>query len=397
MTVLNGIRGRWTQAGGALLSALFAVTAAIPVHAQNPDSIRTLKVLRAVTPFEVEVERLARELIERRNVSLALSNARQRMLITLRQGDIAEGERLTVTRSLRGLEGRLASLEGERAELRRALDQLCSQRQQPQGWVGVNFTSEYTLDKTPNGFAMTLFKAHPSIESVEPNSPAERAGIQRGDVLLTLAGRDLADAEVVFGQMLRPGARLALKLKRGVDVKTVSVLVEPRPADFEVPCAWVDETISAAMAPLPNARMRILAPGSPSRVIIREGKPRTGTLFEAGKEFGEASWARTPSAFFYSGSGSADWAAGAHIIPLNEDLARLVAVDRGLFVVEVTRRSFAAQSDLRSGDVIVEADGRQVSTPQQLLQIMEQSATKEVSLQVMRNKKTVTVVLRWSE
>ena len=387
MTVLNGIRGRWIPVGGALASALFALTASLPVHAQT-DSVRAMKILRAVTPFEVEVERLARELIERRNVSLALSNARQRMLVTLQQGDIAEGERVTVTRSLRGLEGRLASLEGERAELRRALDELCSQRKQPQGWMGVNFTSDFTLTSTPNGFAITHFRAHPSIESVEPNSPAERAGIQRGDVLLTLAGRDLADAEVVFGQMLRPGARLALRLKRGVVVKTVSVLVEPRPADFEVPCAWVDETISAAMAPLPNARMRGLAPGTPGRVVIREAKPRIGASPLPAKEF----------AYFYAtGSGSADWAAGAHIIPLNDDLARLVAVDRGLFVVEVTRRSFAAQSDLRSGDVIVEADGRQVSTPQQLLQIMEQSGNKEVPLQVMRNKKTVMVVLRWSE
>jgi serine protease DegQ len=95
--------------------------------------------------------------------------------------------------------------------------------------------------------------------------------------------------------------------------------------------------------------------------------------------------------------GSSDWAAGAHVIPLNDDLAQLVAVERGVFVVEVTRRSPAAQSGLRSGDVIVSAEGRRLNGPQQLRQIMEQSEAKEISLQVMRAKKTVTVVLKWSD
>ena len=43
------------------------------------------------------------------------------------------------------------------------------------------------------------------------------------------------------------------------------------------------------------------------------------------------------------------------------------------------------------------AEGRRLNGPQQLRQIMEQSEAKEVSLQVMRAKKAVTVVLKWSE
>lgn len=373
---------------GALVGALL-VAGAVPAHAQTGDSVR-VRIVRAVTPFEIEVERLALELVERRNVSLALNSARQRMLVTLRQRDIAEGERMSVASSLKGLEVRLRNLEGERNNLRRALDDLCSQRKQPEGWMGVNYSSNYSVTSTPNGFSIMHFKAHPSIESVEPNSPAERAGIQRGDILLSLAGRDLADADVVVGEVLKPGARLALKLKRGVEVKTVSVLVAPRPSDFEVPCAWLDETLSAAMAPLPARTMRVPAPGAPRRVVI--GMTRRAP---------DGAAATLPStvseglSYFHVAPGSADWAAGAHIIPLNEDLARLVSVERGVFVVEVTRRSQAAQSGLRSGDVIISAEGRQLSTPHVLRQIMEQSESKEITLQVMRMKKAVTVVLKW--
>ena len=383
MMVFDGIRRTRLARVRVLLGAL-VLAAAVPAWAQTGDSIR---VARAVTPFEVEVERLARELVERRNVAMALHQARQRLLVTLKQHDIADGERVSVANSLRGVEVRLANLEGERASLRRALEGLCSQRKQPQGWMGVNFSSDFTLTSTPNGFAITHFKAHPSIESVEPNSPAERAGIERGDVLLNLAGRDLADAEVVFGEMLRPGARLALKLKRGVEMKTVTVLVEPRPSDFEVPCVWVDEMISSARAPLPTETLvRVPAPGAPPRVIIRNATPRSSAPPSAGG-----------FSYMLASPGSSDWAAGAHVIPLNEDLAQLVAVERGVFVVEVTRRSPAAQSGLRSGDVIVSAEGRRLNGPQQLRQIMEQSEAKEISLQVMRAKKTVTVVLKWSD
>ncbi len=366
------------------VSAVAASALAVQAQAQNRDSV-TIRIMRAVTPFEIEVERLARELIERRNIALRLNDTRQRLLVSLRKTDIGEGERTSVANSLRGVEVRLADLESDRNNLRRALDDLCSARRQPDGWMGITFTSEYTLS-AENNITVTHFRAYPSIESVEPNSPAERAGVQRGDILLSLDGRDLRDAEVVFGELLKPGARLALKLKRGVDTKTLSVLIEPSPSDFEVPCAWVDETLAAAMAPMPGAPvLRVPAPGSPGRLFIAGGRFRAEDLSNSPLGY----------SVLFSSRGTAVWAAGANIIPLNEDLGQLVSVDRGVFVVEVIPRSPAAQSGLRSGDVIVSAQGSPITTPQALREIMNDTPTKEVSLQVMRMKKAVNVVLKW--
>jgi membrane-associated protease RseP (regulator of RpoE activity) len=365
---------------GVLAGALLAA-GAVPAGAQQGDTVR-MRIVRAVTPFEIKVEQLSRQLVDQASLSMALTDLRQRLRGTLER-NIGDGERMGVESSLRRVEARLASVETDRANLKRALDELCAQRPQPDGWLGVAFSSTYTISSSPEGYGITHFKAYPSIETVEPGSPAERAGIQRGDILLNLAGRDLRDAQVVFGEMLKPGSRLALKLKRGVETKTVTVLIEPRPSDFEVPCAWVDETLTAAMrGPLPRTGARVPGPGSMQIIIRRPGTGEPGS----GQEGFRYSYNRANGEF---------WAAGAQFIPLNRDLAELTEVDEGVFVVSVTSRTPAAQSGLRGGDVIVSAAKRAVTGPRQLLEIMEQSATKEVELRIIRMKKGHTVVLKW--
>jgi hypothetical protein len=368
------------MAGRVLVGALLAA-GAFPAAAQG-DSVR-VRIVRAVTPFEIEVERLSQRLVEQSSLHMALADLRQRLRGTLEQ-NIGEGERVGVASSLRRVEARIASVETDRANLKLALDELCAQRPQPDGWMGVNFSSAYNILSSREGYGITHFKAYPNIESVEPNSPAERAGVQRGDVLLSLAGRDLSDAEVVFGEMLKPGSKLALKLRRGVETKTVTVLVEPRPSDFEVPCAWVDETMTeATKGPLPRTWARVPGPGT-MKVIIG----RAASAGDAGKSEGGFRYS-------FSRANGEFWAAGAQFIPLNKDLAQLTDVGEGIFVVSVTSRTPAAQSGLRGGDVIVSAAGRPVIAPRQLLEIMEQSGTKEVQLRIVRMKKPQAVVLKW--
>lgn len=367
-------------AQGALAGALLAA-GALPAGAQQSDSVR-MRIVRAVTPFEIKVEQLSRQLVEQASLSMALTDLRQRLRGTLEQ-NIAEGERMGVQSSLRRVEARLVGVETDRVNLKRALDELCAQRPQPDGWLGVAFSSDYTVLSSSDGYGVTHFKAYPNIESVEPSSPAERAGIQRGDVLLNLAGRDLRDAQVVFGEMLKPGSKLALKLRRGMETKTVTVLIEPRPADFEVPCAWVDETLTAATrGPLPRTGARVPGPGSMQVIIRRQGA-------------GDAAGGQEGFRYSFSRANGEFWAAGAQFIPLNKDLAQLTEVDEGVFVVSVTSRTPAAQSGLRGGDVIVSAARRPLTGPRQLLEIMEQSTTKEVELRVIRMKKGQTVVLKW--
>ncbi|MGQ0648571.1 MAG: PDZ domain-containing protein [Gemmatimonadaceae bacterium] len=363
--------------------------------AQQPDSTR-MTIVRAVTPFEIEVERLARTLVSYRQRSLRLAGTKEQLQVSLRSGDLPDGERGALITQLRFVDAQLASLEATRLGLRRELEQLCAPSRQTEGWMGITFQSNFVVDMTREGVQLTRFNGHPAIESVEPNSPAEKAGVRRGDVLLSLAGRDLEDAAVVFQELLKPGARLSLRLRRGLETKMLSMTVEPRPADFQPTCAWEDDLIASALSPVPGGlRVKVL-PLPPGTAIGRVN----GFQFETRGD-GRRVIVRSPDEgnqplFVFSSPGSADWAAGAQLAVLNGDLAKLAGVDRGVFVVDVARRSPAAQSGLRGGDVIVSAEGRALTGPGVLRQLMmDRAESKELTLQVVRLKKSETIVLKW--
>lgn len=386
----GGIVGHVTML--ALAAAALAPTQAA---AQRVDSVR-VRVARAVTPFEVQVERLALKLVQQQQLALSLAGTREELRFTLRSVDLPDGERGVVSTRLRRLDAQLASMEGAGAAMRRQLEELCAPSQQTEGWLGVTFQSNYNMDIGRNGVQLTHFRDYPAVESVERNSPAEKGGVRKGDILLSLGGRELQDAAVVFQELLKPGARLPLRVRRGLESKTLSLVVEPRPADFQPTCAWEDDLIAAALAPRSGGmHMQLL------RTPLGSNTGRVGGFnFETSS--GEsprivfAAPNATSGVFFFSEGPSRDrWAAGAQLAPLSPGLSKLTGAEHGVFVEDVARRSPAARAGLRSGDVIVSADGRPVHSPATLNEFLERGETRELTLLVVRDRKNETVVLRW--
>ena len=374
----------WRAAGAAVLVALAARAAGA-----QQDSVR-INVVRATTPFEVQVERISRQLVEQQRRVATLSGTRQQLLVSLRTPSIAEETRHVIVTRLRAVEGQLSSIAESARALRAQLEQLCASTRAATGWLGVAFNSNFSMDASPDGPRLAM-RRYPEIESVEPGSPAEKSGIRRGDVLLTLGGRDLSDAELSLTELLKPGTRLAVRLKRGVETRNLNVLIEPRPADFQPTCAWEDDVIARALSPAQGYTFVIsgASPGSGDSAAARTVRPQV--------------WVTAPeppgqspvNGYAYTIPGSAQVALGAQLVPLNEGLASLSGVERGLFVVDVVRRSPAAQSGLMAGDVIVSADGRVLRSPAALLQLMGESETRELPLQLVRRRKPETIVLKW--
>src|SRR5687768_7984376 len=54
----------------------------------------------------------------------------------------------------------------------------------PTGWLGVHSSAEAKIDETGEGLRIS-YNSYPVIEAIEPGSPAERAGLQVGDTLLS--------------------------------------------------------------------------------------------------------------------------------------------------------------------------------------------------------------------
>src|SRR6266536_1337322 len=98
-------------------------------------------------------------------------------------------------------------------------------REAVRGWVGVAYTT--SIGETDRTGAM-VFKDYPVIESIEPNSPAERAGLEAGDTIIAMNAQDLKKTPLPMAAMIQPGRRVIFRFKRNDTVREVTVTVAQR-------------------------------------------------------------------------------------------------------------------------------------------------------------------------
>ncbi|HEX5577206.1 MAG TPA: PDZ domain-containing protein, partial [Gemmatimonadaceae bacterium] len=70
------------------------------------------------------------------------------------------------------------------------------------GWIGVVITTG--VGQTNSAGAL-VFNDYPVIESIDPGSPAERAGLRAGDILISLNSQDFRKNPIPLGSLLVPG------------------------------------------------------------------------------------------------------------------------------------------------------------------------------------------------
>src|SRR4051794_22986894 len=85
----------------------------------------------------------------------------------------------------------------------------------PTGWVGVAYT---TGTGEMNRDGMLVFADYPVIESVEPDSPAERAGLTAGDRIIAMNSQDLKRSPLPIASMIQPGRKIVVLYKRNDSV-----------------------------------------------------------------------------------------------------------------------------------------------------------------------------------
>lgn len=90
---------------------------------------------------------------------------------------------------------------------------------------------EVARDAAPTWIGVLFEEGNGRVREVLGGSPAERAGVKRGDVVLELAGTKVATASDVIKtvQAHRAGSKLPLVLERAGARVTVSVVIEKRP------------------------------------------------------------------------------------------------------------------------------------------------------------------------
>jgi C-terminal processing protease CtpA/Prc len=262
---------------------------------------------------------------------------------------------------------------------------------QAPGYIGVT----YSGDMQYRGEGSELVVEHrdwPVIVSVEPRSPAARAGLSSGDTVISYNGYVLRNNKVSLSKLLKPGDTLTVKIRRDQSVRDVPVIVGRRPGATGLGSGgtWVaigpEDVWTATTTPRAVTSGRARVSGTAPTPAPSSG-PRTtvsGAL---------ATTPMPPVGFAFTTSNAV---AGADLQRIKGDLAEVFGVERGVLVLDVQKSSIADRAGLRGGDVVLEAGGEKVYTPLDIRRAMEKSrGDGRLELRIIRKKKQQTISLQW--
>ena len=368
-----------------------------------------------------DIERLAVQLLSARQVQVEAQQALQ----ALTSGQIAEGSRAEAESMARRLRAQFDQATRQSQLLRAQLAALCDRNTKPEGFVGITVSAEMTADASRSGMRVFRFAENPTVETVEPGSPAERAGVTKGDEIILIGGQPVVGRDVLFTRLQRPGSRLPIRIRRDGDTRDVTLIVGEPLKSVDNSCPFLDARIMAAFGDpftvtTPMPPLGIVRAGPRGRVVIAQAPTAptpetppapTRTTGGSGSAAPPApivptvplpapaqAWVRgsEPSVFTFTGTPAAPMViAGATIIRTNADLRETFGVKSGVLVLDVARGSPAYSSGLRGGDIIVSAGRGAVTSPLSIQRAIEVADGSEVPLKIIRKKKEHTLVLRW--
>ncbi len=195
------------------------------------------------------------------------------------------------------------------------------------------------------------------VESVREGTPATRAGLQKGDVILDFDGERTRSARQ-FTRLVRetaPGRAVKMTVLRDGSKRTIDVTPEPRD--------------SVTVQRFPGVA------GDAGRTLPRDFNFR----FD-------------PQDFFNEGVFGSPRRLGVAVVPLSDQLATYFGVKDGVLVSEVESNTPAATAGIQAGDVITAVNGRTVSSSADLVrEVREAEAGSTLEIRLMRNRKDTTV------
>src|SRR5690348_422786 len=311
---------------------------AVPLAAQQRVDVTTRRATRASAAAASAAEQQLRTL-ERRADSLAwiyneadeLSVAERRRVGEMLDRTVEQIEALSARLATMdgadaagGVRVRLAPMSGSQAQtfMRKALAE--SKAVMPRGWIGIVVSGPAREPRVENGELIVRYLAHPAIVSVEPSSPAERAGLLPTDTLVAYDGKDVRDSDIAITRLLEPNKRVTVRIRR--DGRTLDVPVQIAEAPNRI--AWrremtveVAPTVPLPSVAFPRSPMAALAPMPPAATSASIPEPAAAPAPPA-----------LPMPRVLFGFGSVSGVAGAQLVPVTEGLGRTLGVRHGVLV-----------------------------------------------------------------
>jgi membrane-associated protease RseP (regulator of RpoE activity) len=261
------------------------------------------------------------------------------------------------------------------------------------GWIGIVVSGAPREMHQERNELMMRFLSYPEIVSVDPSSPAQRAGLAPGDTLIAYDGQDVRGADISMTRLLRPNAKITVRVRRDGRTKELPVVVAEAPSrimirrGFEMRGAgqsWVFTSSPdlarvpplASAAPLPRTGVPSVPPA------IATAPPTAPVMLTLPRPFGVS-----PSGV-----------AGAQLVTISDGMKRSLGLQAGVLVVTVPVGTPADASGLKEGDVIFRVERQPVQSVVQVWQIVTRAAAdgeREVDLDLIREKQARAIKLHW--
>ncbi len=243
----------------------------------------------------------------------------------------------------------------------------------PGGYLGVQ-----TKDVNAENFAALGLSSvrGVAVEKVMEGSPAEKAQLQKGDVIVRFNGEDVTSARKLTRLVgeVAPDHQVSLTVIRGGVEQNVPVKMGMRPMPafgegaFSMTMPGVPEAPGAVPLPeIPEFRgqmpnVRVFPPMPPGEggdmMIFRSGPSRR---------------------------------IGAGITPLTKQLAEHFKVKGGVMINDVRKDSPADKANLKAGDIITEVDGKEVASDREVVNAISAKKEGAVKLTVIRDGRSILV------
>lgn len=216
------------------------------------------------------------------------------------------------------------------------------------GRLGVSVSDTEGDAKAPGGVV---------IESIEEDSPAEKAGFKKGDIVVEFDGERVRSVRQ-FTRLVSEtpaGRQVAAAVMRDGQRVVMNVTTRSRSyGDFD-----------AFNVPLPPVPMR------PARPPVPRAAPRPPAI----------------DSFMWPGN-----QLGVTVNEMSDQLAEYFGTKSGVLVTSVTEDSAAAKAGVKAGDVIVSVNDEAVDDAADLRrELRDIDSGAEFTLNVMRDRKSVTL------
>ena len=209
-----------------------------------------------------------------------------------------------------------------------------------------------------------------AVEKVVEGSPAEKAGIQTGDVIVRFNSEEVTSVRKLtrlLGEVAADHQAKLTVLRNGSERDITATLGKRPTPKFE------EGAFSMSVPPVPfpqgefpqmpkieqMPRVEALPPGAPDQPFVWQ--------MRSGRRI------------------------GVGVTPLTKQLSDYFGVTSGVMINDVRADSPAAKAGLKAGDIIVEAEGKEVKSEMDVIRAIGEKKEGDVSLTIVRDRNRQTI------